>query len=280
MPRNRHRKPKPQKRPKRPDHPDTYYMVSPHDDARNFFSNAFGMTAHKFSRDKPGMTPVFKDNAQRKAFYDLAVAKRRSLYVKSFYNDEAAREYRAADHLVNASWGGYLGYGKGSTARYDFSSAQGNTPRVYVQGHGSPGDLNMYDDNNVGRSTKQVAKMLTDMGLPSTSDVRVNSCWSGAGKNYAHTQADWTTRYDHGTLSQVTDVKGGFAYNLHQELRSSGFKGWTSGYMTPTTQSSTNTIERHSHALAPHMGGVKYDTATDTVHGPVMRRKGVRVTFG
>ncbi|QDQ28972.1 hypothetical protein FNU76_22945 [Chitinimonas arctica] len=275
-----------------PAHPAQYFMVSPHRDTENFFANAVGMTAHKFSRGKAGITPVFKDDAQRASFYDRAVAERRSLYIPSFFSSAASHRYRAAEHLANASWGGRFGSQgisgaeagtplskRTNRALADFRGVSATQPRVYVQAHGAPGgeSSRLQSDTREEARVGDVSRMLSKMKLPPQADVRVNSCWGGAGKNYGRENTDWQSRFRAGSLAEVSDVHNSFAAKLHKELRNSmGFKGWTSGYLASTTQAAL-TVQKSNGTTGQHMGAVVENA--NTRNELAVRRKDMRVTF-
>jgi hypothetical protein len=135
-------------------------------------------------------------------------------------------------------------------------------PRVYVYGHGLPGVMSVLSSANGGGPSvhvKRVAQMLADLQLPSGSDVRVVTCFGGAGKAYPGDSSDWWERFHSGTLGEVSDIENSFAAALHNELKVPlHFHGTTSGYLTGTAQTSDeDTIERGSEKPAGrHMVGL------------------------
>ncbi len=239
-----------------------HYIMSPHDDVNNFVNNTVGMGTHKASRGKPMIKPVFKDSAQRKAFNKEVSSRLKGV------KDKKSDEYKALDYLKSRS-----GWFRG---RMNFKGTKTKNPRVYVQGHGSAGSDNMVDDSGNRKSSKQVAKTLTDMHLSNRSNVRVNSCQSGSGTLYKGN--DWMTRFHNGTLDQVSDTGNSFASNLHQELSSGKYTGTTMGYLTSTTQSAygDSILQGQGGKRAKHMQGTN---PFDTSQNNDVRRKHVRVDF-
>lgn len=103
-------------------------------------------------------------------------------------------------------------------------------------------------------SVADVADRLEDMGLRSGMERRVIGCWSGAGQWYQGNEPDWLTRFNAGTLGDVSDVENSFAAGLHEELQRRGLLGSTGGYVAPLVFGRQPTIDREGE-LGVHMAG-------------------------
>ena len=209
--------------------PEQRYIVSPHDDIGNLYANTVGMSSWGMERGLSAIRPVFKDENQRTAFHrklvmDLATSKARG--------ETNTHRYNALQQLGDWS--------SKDSAMTDFSSVdtKRSHPIVYTQGHGMPGDTNIYSNTHQRVSANRVAKMLHKMKLPKLSEVRANSCFSGTQHQIRSTHS--TRRHfkeqsmefhDAGSWSQT------FAGKLQRKLRSfMGRKNRVAGYMGPTGQ--------------------------------------------
>ncbi|GAA5784694.1 hypothetical protein [Chitiniphilus shinanonensis] len=207
-------------------------------DVKDFFKVVQLKSMHKNSHSKPMFTPVFESWAQRKQFYDLALAEKTKLEaqvkVKGMRKEkrkQTRRELDATTHLVNASWGGVFGSGLGSTAKTSFAGLK--SPRVYVWGHGTPGG----DKLGGERGFESIATSLQKMRLPNTSDVRVDSCWSGVGPDFTktHSKDVLSAAFHRNSLEPLADKTRSFAAKLHSKLKEGGFEGTTTGYLGATS---------------------------------------------
>lgn len=188
------------------------YMVSPHDDVRNFMANSRGMGEQALSDHHPMVRPVFKDIQQRDAFHQLAQQELSGQVVNS-------PRYKTFEQL--AQWS------HPDQAMMDFKGVdtKRSHPIVFVQGHGSPGDTSMYSNTNQAKSAKSVATMLDQMGLPKVSQVRVNSCFSGTEHDLS-ALPDVRKRFQNQTIEQSAGHwSKTFAGTLEHELNQTSYKG-------------------------------------------------------
>lgn len=189
------------------------YMVSPHDDVRNFMANSRGMGEQALSDNHPMVRPVFKDIQQRDVFHQLAQQELSKQVVGS-------PRYKTFEQLKQWS--------HPDQALMDFKGVdtKRSHPIVFVQGHGAAGNTSIYSDAHQAKSAKSVATMLSDMGLPKVSQVRVNSCFSGTEHDLS-ALPDVQKRFQNQTIEQSAGQWGKtFAGGLDQELNqtSSSYK--------------------------------------------------------
>ena len=165
------------------------YMVSPHDDVRNFMANSRGMGEQAMRDHHPVVRPVFKDNEQRRKFHELAKNNLAGLgSFATLTTDKQKRDYRTYEQLRDWS------HKDNAMMNFRGVDTKRSHPVVFVQGHGAAGDKSIYSDSGEAQSFGNVAKMLKKMDLPKVSQIRVNSCYSG-------TQTD---------LSAMPDVRNKF----------------------------------------------------------------------
>lgn len=244
------------------------YMVSPHSNENNFFANALGMNLHRFSKSKSPVQPIFKDETQRKRFHHRverelrnAHAERREVLEFLFDHSRPQRKQTLMDF----------------TETQDAARATGPgaepTHRVYVQGHGFPGKHYIVSDAGSIATAEEVADLLTRMSLPPDADVRPNSCWSGAGREYVASNPDWLRRFRSGTLDEVCEPELSFSAGLLHHLRRRGFKGPVYGYLTETFQFPQDAYTRQDE-FARHMAG--YPTERRRATGADWRPYAVR----
>lgn len=217
-----------------------HYIVSPHKDVGNMFSNAFGMSAHKISRNKPPLLPVFANEKQRNDFH-----KRAKTEISKFgqVTQENRHQYQALEHLVQSSQKG--------TAKSDLQYV-GIGSRVYVQGHGSAGGKSISSDTGQSVSSKTVAKMLNAMKLHEGMEVRSNSCFSGTQSEIKNRQG-FIDDFNHGRLHQESGKwSETFAGSLEGEMRKLGMQNKVSGYLGATVQTAQESIGR-GHVYEKHM---------------------------
>lgn len=244
------------------------YIVSPHNNENNFFANALGMNLHRFSKSKSPVQPIFKDEAQRKRFHQRVEWELRHAH---------AERREALEFLFDHS------RPRGTHTLMDFTRTQkmaratdpGAEPshRVYVQGHGFPGKHYIVSDAGSVATAEEVADLLTRMSLPPDADVRPNSCWSGAGREYVASNPDWLQRFRSGTLDEVCEPEHSFSAGLLQHLRRRGFKGPVYGYLTETFQFPQDAYTRQDE-FARHMAG--YPTERRRATGADWRPYAVR----
>jgi hypothetical protein len=187
------------------------YMVSPHDDVRNFMANSRGMGEQALHDHHPMVRPVFKDIQQRDAFHQLAHQQLGGQVVNS-------PSYKAFEQLKQWS--------HPDQAMMDFKGVdtKRSHPIVFVQGHGSPGDKSIYSDTDQAKSAKSVATMLNQMGLPKVSQVRVNSCFSGTEHDLS-ALPDVRKRFQNQTIEQSAGHwSKTFAGTLDRELNQPSYK--------------------------------------------------------
>ena len=251
------------------------YIVSPHNNENNFFGNALGMNLHRFSKSKSPVQPIFKDEAQRQRFHHR---------VKRELRNARAERREVLEFLLNHS------RARGKHTLMDFTRTQeaaratdpGTEPthRVYVQGHGFPGKQYIVSDAGSLVTAEEVAELLMQMSLPLDADVRPNSCWSGAGKEYVASNPDWLPRFRSGTLGEVCEPEFSFSAGLFHHLRRRGFKGPVYGYLTETFQFPQDAYTRQEE-FARHMAGYPTERriATGADWRPyAVRKSDIRVT--
>ncbi len=156
------------------------FMVSPHNDVRNFMANSKGMGYQALRDSHPMVRPVFKDTQQREDFHNLAVSKLGGMGNFNTLNPRNKQNFKAYEQLRDWSHKDHamMGFDKVDTKR--------SHPIVFVQGHGSAGDKSIYSDSHEEQSSKSVARMLDNMKLPKVSQVRANSCFSGTQTDLSH----------------------------------------------------------------------------------------------
>lgn len=221
------------------------YIVSPHDDAGNMFSNALGMTVNAWNKGKRRIDPVFKSERQRKAFKRASIQARNTLRANMLAVpwagggvDPRVRRLRAIRKLNKLS--------QPSRALKTLGRDNRTRPKVYVQGHGAPGFLNITDNLGNAKSARQTSTTLKRLGIPERAKVRLNSCWSGTQTNITPVQA--TTHY--GNLNPSMLPHSGppmttFAGNVAHNLRNVGRRMpnlEVGGYLGPTSQSPVPTV--------------------------------------
>jgi hypothetical protein len=230
-----------------------HYIVSPHDDIHNLYANALGMSAHKISRNKPPLMPVFVSEKQRKNFHSHVTNE-----IMRPRTDMNEHEFAALSHLHQASATG--------NAKTDLQYL-GPQSRVYVQGHGSAGSKNISSDSGQSKSSKDVAKVLTDLNLHPSVEVRANSCFSGTQteiKNRNGFMNDFNQGNLHQEAGQWSET---FAGSLQAELGKLGRANKVSGYLGATVQTAQESIGR-GYVQEKHMS-----VDVDTVQ---LRRKDLR----
>ncbi|WP_281558649.1 hypothetical protein [Thalassomonas sp. RHCl1] len=188
------------------------YMVSPHRDVTNFMANSRGMGMQALRDDHPMVRPIFKDVEQRDAFHQLAKQKLNAPGFMSATEKQTYQQLRDWSHQDNAMM--------------DFSSVntKRSHPVVFVQGHGSAGDKKIYSDAHEATSAKSVASMLDKMGLPSVSQLRANSCFSGTETDLSNMQ-NVPQKFREQTIEQSAGKwSKTFAGSLEQELNQPSYK--------------------------------------------------------
>ncbi|MBT2118339.1 hypothetical protein KK141_11835 [Dyella sp. LX-66] len=214
------------------------YIVSPHDDMRNMFRNAKGMTVHRWGHGKRRVDPVFKNHRQRIDFKKITVQERRALRLQIRNNpwggagqDPRLRQLRAINKLNKMSQPGRAFVG--------FGNVPGRRPKVYVQGHGAPGSQNISDDAHNAVSAQQTAVTLKGMQLPQQAKLRANSCYSGTTVAIGGVAAT-NALQQHQTVQGLIGPPGNtFAGGLAHQMRNVAptFPNIeVGGYPGPTTQ--------------------------------------------
>lgn len=207
------------------------FIMSPHDDVKNFVQNAIGIYLQRTSRGKSPPVPIFKNERQRGAFHLVVTNLAKSPILSQTQGTPAAFQY--------------LERSSGASARCRFDT---KVPvKVYVQGHGAPGNIEVESgkfghsyiwdgassaNRRKSASAGETAKLLIAMGLPEGSYVRVNSCWSGTASNISPDAARSTLEKSGHLLGLMGVADQTFAGNLHAALASR--KPRTRGYPAPT----------------------------------------------
>ena len=204
------------------------FVMSPHDDVKNFVQNAVGIYLQRTSRGKSPPRLIFKSERQRATFHQVVSTMETSAFADTLGSPAAFL------HLRNASRSGSLHFGSEKPVK------------VYVQGHGAPGDADVgglpghsyiWDGASSARrrkaaSARDTAAVLIKMGLPEGSLVRVNSCWSGTSSNITPDMARSALETSGHVLGLMGAADRTFAGNLHAALASR--KPRTRGYPAPT----------------------------------------------
>ena len=216
----------------KPLQPEQRYIVSPHDDVQNLYSNAVGMSTLGVEKGLSPIRPVFKDEQQRSAFHKKVHT---DLLLREIKGQTGTHEFNAMKQL--GKWSSK------KTAMTDFSSVstKRSHPIVYTQGHGSPGDKNIYSETHQSVSAHQVGTLLHKMKLPKVSEVRANSCFSGTEREITNLDSNVEQHFKEQTLeTHAGRWKNTFAGALQERLNSLGRRNRVSGYMGPTSQASWN----------------------------------------
>lgn len=217
---------------------DKAYIVSPHSNVRNFYKNAKGMSIHRVGKRKETLSPVFKNHRQRVDFKKATVKARKSLEQKIKANpwtgvgvDPRQTKLRVLRELNRQA--------QPARARMNFQGIRETRPKIYVQGHGSPGQLHMTDDSGQQASVAQVSGMLKGMGVPQQSKVRINSCYSGTSTEIQEPAARQAFQ-QHQSVQGLTGQPGQtLAGSIAHDLRTVAptFPNiQVGGYPGPTTQ--------------------------------------------
>lgn len=221
----------------KPPTPEQRYIVSPHMDVSNFVKNSRGMAQQALRDNLPAVRPVFKDENQRKAFHQMATQELSAMgSYNSLKSDDSRFNHKAYSQL--AEWAAP------QNAMMDFSkvNTKRSHPVVFVQGHGSPGKKSIASDAHESASSKDVADMLHTMKLPSVSEVRANSCYSGTQHNLKNLP-DARQKFQAQSVEEHAGKWGDtFAGSLEEHLGSQSPKrhNRVRGYMGPTTQGYVN----------------------------------------
>ena len=123
---------------------------------------------------------------------------------------------------------------------------------VYVQGHGRAGSQNIYANNMESSSAADEGQMLNKMNLPSSAEVRANSCYSGTQKNIRATQStdDVHQAVKNNTLdvNMAGDWNKTFAGGLEKSLHGSSQRNnRVLGYMGPTGVYASDSVSNVNH---------------------------------
>jgi hypothetical protein len=243
------------------------YIMSAHDDARNMFNNALGMTVNKWNKGKRRIDPVFKSELQRKAFKRESIIKRNQLLANIALAplvgpaDPRNRELRAVRKLNRLA--------QPSRALRDFGGDNRTRPKIFVQGHGMPGASPIglgghlgagatIDDAQGIKTVRQTSSTLKRMGIPRHAKIRANSCWSATQNNILPLAA-LAHVVGGNPLNTVPSgpALGTFAGNLAHEIRNVGRRvpqAQVSGFLAPTTQVPTPVIRGDMVTPAQGMG--------------------------
>lgn len=227
----------------KPLEPEQRYMMSPHVDVKNFVNNARGMGQQALRNNLPVVRPVFRNNNQRSSFHQTVQQRLSSFGSYDSLSENQQHNYNAYQQL--STWShqdnAMMGFGGLKPKR--------SHPIVYVQGHGSPGRKKISSDGpELGVTSGTVGRMLNDMSLPSVSEVRANSCFSGTKTNLSN-----LPNVRQKFQKQSIDQHAGpwldtFAGSLEKHLNKteSNRHNRVRGYMGPTTQGFINVTTRSS----------------------------------
>lgn len=166
------------------------YMLTAHEDTRNFLNNAVGSTLdNRINSPRRGtVTPVFKSERQRKAFKRETIAMRRRLKAQ---RNPLVPAMHPINNAVNQRLRIVNKLNKTSQPRRALRTVPGDgrhRPRVIVQGHGMPGDMLIgggylgsqatSDDAGNIKTVKQTSSTIKRIGVPPRSHIIANSCFS------------------------------------------------------------------------------------------------------
>lgn len=232
-----------------------HYLISPHADVDTMFFGALGMGEHRISQGKRPIQPVFKDDAQREAFHqrtseeleravlELPASSPEGPMPRRFWK-VAAMAFLERHSRANAP-----------QTLMDLRTTASASPRVYVIGHGAPATMIIGSATREMSTFSEVADLLSQLELPNESDVRINSCWSAAGRTHLGTDPSWLRLFQDGKLGMVSNTSQSFAAAVHRQLKIRyGFKGTTAGYLAKTYAYPRNCVDRNG-ALGRHRAG-------------------------
>ena len=265
------------------------YAASPHNHVENFVQNIVGTNKHKYAKGKPLVKPVFKDEPQREATHQQAKAFLRTVSAKDRWvgryarfaasrglpgpTSEKAAEIAAYTDLCQRSRAGVR------SVRMNFAGITNPTPSIRVFAHGGAGYMALASDINELSSPKDVVEFLAKLGLPKAANLKINSCYSAAGKQIDESSMEILRRFDNGTLMEIADVHNSFAAHVHRALTQYlGFVGTTDGYVMQTCVN-PDTVRAREGGAPRHM--VACFQANDMLGRPSfqLRKKDVRVRF-
>lgn len=277
------------------------YMVSPHNDVKNFMANSRGMGQQALRDNHPLVRPVFKDVEQRKAFHQLAKDKLSGMGNSNSLNSENHSTYQQLRDWSHKD-----------SAMMDFTGVdtKRSHPVVFVQGHGSPGDDSIYSDSHEKVSSSNVASMLNKMKLPSVSQVRANSCFSGTQHDLS-TLPNVRQKFQQQTIEQSSGKWGKtFAGSLQHELSPSSYKDRYNAHktqvdnimtrplgawgkvkasfnpndLTPERKAAIDSVSKRHNRVVGYMGpttqGSVDTTKTRSPLGQISTQKHTAVVFG
>jgi hypothetical protein len=266
------------------------YAVSPHNHVENFVENIVGTNKHKYAKGKPLVKPVFKDEPQREATHQQAKAFLKTVSAKDRWagryarfaasrglprpKSEKAAQIAAYTDLFQRSRSGVR------SVRMNFAGITDGMPTVHLFGHGDAGYMALASNINELSSPKDVVEFLAKLGLPKVANLKINSCYSAAGKQIDESSLEILRRFDEGTLMEKADVQNSFAAHVHRALTQYlGFGGTTDGYLMQTLTHPESNVRSREGGAPRHMAA--HFQANDMVGRPHfhLRKKDVRVRF-
>jgi hypothetical protein len=266
------------------------YAVSPHNHVENFVQNIVGTNKHKYAKGKPLVKPVFKDEPQREATYQQAKAFLKTVSAKDRWvgryarfaasrdlprpKSEKAAQIAAYTDLFHRSRAG------GRSVRMNFAGIADPSPTVHVFAHGEAGYMALASNINELSSPKDVVDFLAKLGLPKAANLKINSCYSAAGKHIDESTSEILRRFGDGTLMEKADVQNSFAAHVHRALTQRlGFGGTTDGYLMQTLADPEKNVRSREGSAPQYMAA--HFQANDMLSRPRfhLRKKDVRVRF-
>lgn len=256
--------------------PSQHYIASPFDEVSDYFAMTYAMGVHALSRKKLPVVPIFKDHVQREAFNAEAKEKLARMKIKRslavLYKSDKYKVVKRLERMSRTA----------ESARMNLAGVE--NARIYVDGHGEAGQHEIssgFGGTGQSATPADVENMLVGMGLNSVNDIRMRSCWGGAGIHY-QPGPDWLERALSGKLAEVCEPQKSFAAELQRRLKDNrGYTGLVQGYLTPFVYPPGKVISRDSRRPKRHFVGGAYllseDGAWEFCGG--VRARDVRVAF-
>ena len=259
---------------------------------RDAFAGIVGTSAHRLSKGKAPLIPVFVDNGQRRWFHDRAVKVKRYLKARlakaarsGDLSPEEMRDTRneleATRALARASRRTRSGNRRGPSARFSFDEAQGRPVRAHMFMHTSLGTD--YAENCVGGMRTYpsgIAETLKRLRLPPDSEIVLTACSGAQGKPLQPQRVrtsdgavvDIRDDFLHGQLGSLVEPESSFGAKFQKALDSAGLRATTSAFVGVAFSNARTTLQQD--------GWYRRHMATELPGELSVRRRDVRITFG
>ncbi len=205
------------------------YTFSPFAHAKTLYVGTKGDSVDAIREGNLPPRPVFLNEKTAMQFHQQT---RRELKALNSQTDPLSAEQQLEKRALMQmqQWSG-----KGS-ALYEFPEAKRSHPVVHVYGHGSPGGqyIQADDSSKQRKHFSTLAIMLKSKKMPTVSEVRANSCWSGTQHDLGKRSPEEVKR---SFVRQTSSLMAGdwsktFAGRLQHSLKSEhGFRSRVIGYL-------------------------------------------------